>query len=405
MNSDANRVHASDRLAFDLSMVAEPVWNRVDIAGEAISLAANVLLHAGPKFADTSKITNPIKNSACVAAVFEGLAHDFEHAERMIAEEELVLEPAQNYNVVVPLASVVSASMPLHSVYDAHRGKVRSFAPINGGNGPALRLGIRSRETLDHLRWLNGPFADTLRAGIAEGVELVPIAFKGVSLGDDCHGRTIESTRLLVEELCHRTPGGIQDDRIVGFMNNSPSLFLNLWMAATKCAMIAAEGVDGSGLVTAAGGNGADVGIQVSGIPGEWFTAPATAPQGETVSDVPRDRALGAIGDSAIVDVFGLGAMAVHLSPEQERVFRDFLPDDLKVRRERLPIAEHLGFRGLDVNFGVSARHVVEFRGGPVISLGILDKLGELGRLGGGIFDFPFEPFKSAMASIASQDN
>ena len=65
----------ADRLAFDKAMVTQPVWNRFDTAGDALDLAENVLLHAGPAFDDVEKITKPILNSACVAALYEGLAH------------------------------------------------------------------------------------------------------------------------------------------------------------------------------------------------------------------------------------------------------------------------------------------------------------------------------------------
>jgi hypothetical protein len=71
-----------------------------------------------------------------------------------------------------------------------------------------------------------------------------------------------------------------------------------------------AEGVEGSSFITAAGGNGREVGIQVAGLPGHWFTVPAKPPVGTFDVDLPTDRAMGAIGDSAVVDAFGLGAMS-----------------------------------------------------------------------------------------------
>ncbi|MEO0691602.1 MAG: DUF1116 domain-containing protein, partial [Pseudomonadota bacterium] len=118
-------LHPADRLAFDRTVVTEPVWNGFDTAARAVGLAENVLLHAGPPFGSVDHITTPILNSACVAAVYEGLAPDFDRAEAMIRVGEIVLKPAQDHGVVVPLAAVISASMPLHAVYDAYRGRVR----------------------------------------------------------------------------------------------------------------------------------------------------------------------------------------------------------------------------------------------------------------------------------------
>ena len=115
-------LHPADQLAFDKAMVAQPVWNRFNTAADALNLAENMLLHAGPSFASPDLITLPILNSACVAAVYEGIARDFDQAEAMIMAGEILLKPAQDHDVVTPLAAVVSASMPLHTVYDAWGG-------------------------------------------------------------------------------------------------------------------------------------------------------------------------------------------------------------------------------------------------------------------------------------------
>ena len=382
--------HPGDRLAFDRAMVTQPVWNRFDLARDATGIADNVLLHAGPPFPDPGEITRPILNSACVAAVYEGLAPSLDAAERMISSEEILLKPAQDVNVVTPLAAVVSASMPLHSVYDAWRGQHRTFAPINGGNRPALRLGLRSEAVLEHIRWLNTRCLDVLQGGLAEGIALVPLAVEGLKGGDDCHGRTPVAGAALVRELIDRSPKGIEDDEVLGFLKGSPSVFLNLWMAATKLMMSRAEGVRGSGFVTAAGGNGRNVGIQVSAFPGHWYTVPATPPEGAFDVDLPQFRALGAIGDSAVVDAFGLGAMA-NLRTE---------PPTSAKSVHGMSVGEHPYFRGTGLKLGTSAMAVAESGHAPRISLGILDRKGEMGRIGGGLYQLPVMPFKQAAEDI-----
>lgn len=389
--------HPADQLSFDRAVATQPVWNGFATAREARSLDENVLLHAGPALPSRREIPAPILNSACVASVYEGLAKNFEQAESMILSGEIMMEPAQDHDVVTPLAAVVSANMPLHAIYDARGGKQWVFAPINGGSRPALRLGLRSEAVLRHIRWLNTRFLDVMDRGLAEGIALVPLAAKGLACGDDCHGRTAGATDALVAELRDRTPDGITDEDAIQFMNASPSLFLNLWMAATKCMMKLAEGVEGSSFVTAAGGNGREAGIQISGLPGRWFTVPADAPAGSLDVDLPADRAMGAVGDSAVVEALGLGAMAPELSPEQKGVLGKFLPADGSIRTEDLAVGTHPCFRALDVSLGAAARDVVASGKGPVIALGILDRLGEAGRLGGGIYDMPVTPFADAM--------
>lgn len=393
-------LHPADQLAFDKAMVTQPVWNRFDTAADAFGLPRNVLLHAGPAFAAPDRITAPILNSACVAAVYEGIAKDFDEAEAMIGAREIELRPAQDHDVVVPLAAVVSASMPLHAVYDAWRGAQRVYAPINEGSRPAMRTGVRSEAVLEHLHWLNTRFRDVLQNGIAEGMALVPLAVIGLVGGDDCHGRTHVATSALVAELKDRTRGPIADEDALKFMATSPSLFLNLWMAATKCMMKLAEGIQGSSFVTTAGGNGHEVGIQVSGLPGRWFTIPASPPKGRFDVDLPPDRALGAIGDSAVVEAFGLGAMAIQLSPAQRENFASYLPEDSQARSAALSVGSHPYFRALDLRLGGTARGAVASGLGPIIGLGILDRLGKAGRLGGGIYDMPAAPFAHAMEAL-----
>jgi hypothetical protein len=235
---------------------------------------------------------------------------------------------------------------------------------------------------------------------LGEGIGLLDLAVAGLSQGDDCHGYTPGANAALIHELQVRTRGMIPDEALA-FLNKSPSMFLNLWMAATKCIMRAAEGVRGSSFVTGAAGNGYEVGIQVAGLPGRWFTAPATPPIGK-LDDAPPERSLPAIGDSAVVEALGLGAMALPLSPVQTANLGPFMPGDFAQRRAAILLGTHPGLRGLDAPMGLSARAVAAQGKAPVIGLGILDRDGEKGRLGAGVFEMPLAPFADAVAALDS---
>ena len=384
------------------ALSTQPVWIGFSTGAEALGQKSNVLLHAGPAFASPEHITAPIMNSACVASVYEGLAKDFDTAEAMIQCGEILLCPAQDFGVVTPLAAVVSASMPLHKVKDMTEGQVVACSPINAGSRPAMRLGLRSIEVLEHIRWLNTVVRDVFLDGIGSGISLVPLAAVGLANGDDCHGNTKNATRALIAEMDRRSPDVGIEDNVRDFMVSSPSLFLNLWMAATKCMMLRAEGVEGSSFITAAGGNGRDVGIQISGASGQWVNIPADPPKGSFDVDVPEDRAMGAVGDSAVVEAFGLGAMTPKIDPEVENGFKIPTVDDVASRTEGDTVASSPYFNALAGTLGHSARQFVELGNGPQVGLGILDRLGQAGRLGGGLYSMPKTPFELALKSLSA---
>ena len=111
-------MHVADKLAFERATAVVPEWVDLKRASDAVALPRDVLLHAGPAFGSADAITAPILNSACVAAVVEGCCDNLDAARDAIRSGELQLAAAQDYNVVTPLAAVVSASMWLHEVVD-----------------------------------------------------------------------------------------------------------------------------------------------------------------------------------------------------------------------------------------------------------------------------------------------
>ncbi|MFK7765360.1 MAG: DUF1116 domain-containing protein [Roseobacter sp.] len=137
-------LQSAEQLSFDRCVVAQPVWTCFTTAADAVALSAHVLLHAGLAFPELETIPQPMLNSACVVAVYEGFVRDFDAAREGIRAGDTQLRPAQDYGVVTPLAAVVSGSMLLHVIYDAQRGGARAFAPINGGAGTRLATWVVS---------------------------------------------------------------------------------------------------------------------------------------------------------------------------------------------------------------------------------------------------------------------
>lgn len=392
--SDAMRARALSAVA-----ACEPALTGIRRADECVAFPGKTILHAGPPFRD-GRTCMPIRNSARVAAVFEGWAKDFDEAGERLDGGDIRLAPAQDFNVVVPLASVASPSMLMQEVTGRHGGgTVQAYSPLNGGSGAAMRFGQCTPQTLEHLRWLNGDFGTALSAAARRPIPLVPIARRALAQGDDCHGRTQAATALLAEALYEACPALRAGTAWAAFLQHSPSFFLNLWMAACKATAQTAV-FAGSDVLTSLGANGVDFGLQLGGMAGSWWTAPAAPPVGALAPGHSVAEALPAIGDSALVDAFGFGCMALHYAPAQQEALTPFMPADSRQLGQDILLGLHPGFGELDLRTASSAGCIVSSGSALPIALGILDRKGEKGRLGGGIALVPMEVVRQALDAL-----
>lgn len=379
-------LHFADRKALERMHAVRPVWRGIALARDVIGLSGRCILHAGPPVR-FGRIAQPLANSAIMAILFEGWAPDAISAAAMLDREEVQLLPAQDYRVMVPLAAVLSPNMAVQVVADCQNSDNTVFSPLNGGMASAQRLGLCGPQILSHLRWINGNLAATLEIVADRDISLIEIADAALEGGDDCHGRTVEATNLLIRMIASRL-GGDTPERY--FLNKAPGFFLNLWMAAVKCVAVAGEG-EASSIITALGGNGLEVGLQLGGLAGRWFVAPAEPPSGELQPACREDDRLGAIGDSALVDALGFGAMTS--VSVVENVSQSDPPAGL------LPL-RHPSFKRTGIHVGMPARKIVKLASPPSIALGILDRSGKRGRIGGGLYRPPLGLFLAATAAL-----
>jgi hypothetical protein len=173
--------------------------------------------------------------------------------------------------------------------------------------------------------------------------------------------------------------------------------------------MDCAAGHAGSPLVTVIARNGVEVGVKLSGTGDRWFTGPAAMPDpanlfaGYAPADMNPD-----LGDSAIVEVYGLGGLAVAASPgAAEHVGLD--PADAGAITERLraiALAEHPVLRmGTAAGespaiLGIDAEAVVREGILPPVHTGIAHRLPGVGQIGGGVTHPPMGAFVAAVAAL-----
>jgi hypothetical protein len=396
-------MNAADTEAMEKLLAVAPAWSRVAIAGEAIGFSGRTLLHCGPPADSPSDLIIPILNTAAVACVYEDWAKTLEDATELIASGEIAFEPAQDRNVAVPMAAVVSPSMKILEFADLNQPSHRAWAPLNGGGtgaDPVPRYGKKSQAALDFLYFLNDQVGPAIMAAPADPIPWLPIIDDALTRGDDGHLRHVEAHKILVEILRCRLGKGFAGSDIDGFIEKWPFFHLNYWMAGSKLILSAAAGTDGSAIITAFGGNGTDFGLQVAGLPGRWFTAPATPPIGTIREPHSLETVAGAFGDSAVAEGLGLGALAHSYSPDMQALHRGFIPDDILDLPDSLLMAVHPGFPKSKARVGLSARAVADLKTTPVLELGIADKAGTDGGLGAGLYRPPIEPFAAVCAAL-----
>jgi hypothetical protein len=173
----------------------------------------------------------------------------------------------------------------------------------------------------------------------------------------------------------------------------------------------AAGPAKGSSIVALMSRNGTDAGIQLAGMPGRWFTAPAAPVQDVLLRGgfTPADAALD-IGDSAVIECVGLGGMALAASPAvaafaggdaAEAAARTRLMGEIcAARSERFTIPA-LDFAGSPV--GIDARLVVELGVAPQITTGVLHASSGAGQIGAGVAHQPVGPFAEALVALADE--
>ncbi len=381
-----------------------PVLREPAMAKEALGLAEGELAHAGPHFPPGEAPPPVVLNALAGAAVHEGWAGDMEQARRMVLDGEIRLRANHDLGTVSPMAGVVRPSQRIFRVEDRVSGAC-TFATLAEKGRQVLRFGHYGADVAQNLRFVETEVADAIANALpAEGLEILPLLRQGVELGDDVHQRNVGGMLAFLAALPRL------DARVRGWLASHPQHFLNYAMAAAKLCLGRAKGISGSTVVTAISRNGAVCGVQMAGTGDRWFTAPAGLPVGGffagfSLADAHRD-----LGDSAIMETFGLGGCIAHAAPEIARTmgrsWTDATEAGLRMRNmfvSALPtITPALAGAG-GVGLGLDARLIAQSAAGVRIHTGIAHKDGQTGWIGIGVAEAPHACFAAALEELDRQ--
>ncbi|MEH2511043.1 hypothetical protein V1291_002397 [Nitrobacteraceae bacterium AZCC 1564] len=332
-----------------------------------LDLPSRTLFHAGPGY--RGEKPRAVMNAATQAAIIAGWAENIETARRLLESGDISLAPAQDHGIAVPLAMVLAPTMWCFEVGD-ELGVFHS--PMSEGTPPALRFGADAPECVDRARAWCSQAAELLNPVLERLPPIEQLTAAALERGDECHAITAAGNKLFVESL-----GDIPESLRSDLLGNA-GFVLGIWMAWAGWKLKRSGSI-----IEAVGGNGVDFGWRPRGSR-TWRTVPAPAPSGSIFKKDRAEFGLGAIGDSAVIDICGLGGQSLRFAPGLIDEWQHVLPDDVRTRHERITDAQS----GI-----VDVARVTESETGPIVNLAIVDRDGGGFPIGRGAYVVPPELF------------
>jgi len=408
----SERVRAANEEVLRRLDGGEPMLVGVGRCSDVVpGLSPRTVLHCGPAL-EWPDMCDPLRRSIGAAVVAEGWAGDVRDVPRLVARGDVRLAPANAHDTVLPMATAIGPTAPV-LVVDNDAAGTRAFSAVNQGPGRAPWLGVDAPEAVERLATIRDVVAPVLAQALAScgPVDVFSLVAQGLQMGDEVHVRSQATTNLLWRHLLPHLVG-IQSPQLVAaarFLSGNHLFFLNIAMAAAKAVLMSAYDVAGSSVVVGMSRNGTTFGIRLAGTGSAEFLAPAPA-VGNALYHPGFGEAVAApdIGDSAVLELIGLGGAAAAASPAVAALLGGSVHDavattdamDLvcvgRSSRFTMPLLE---YRGSPV--GVDACAVVETQTTPAITTGILHATDGLGQIGAGVAHARLACFESAVLALA----
>lgn len=388
-----------------------PMLKGIDRAGAVIpNMGERTILHCGPAIA-WADMPDPLQRSIKAAIVAEGWADDVTAAAQLAASGEVDLKPANESATVVPMATSIGPSAPVY-VVENEFGGTTTFSSVNQGSGEVAWFGVDNDNAIERLRFLRDAVGPVLAGAIkAKGnIDVLSLAAQGVPMGDDVHMRVQATTNLFLRDLLPHLVASDHDRaaEVATFLSGNHLMFLNVAMAAAKSLVDSASDVENSSIVTTMSRNGATYGVRLPGKAGSWFITESPPIQDALYypGQGPETSAPD-IGDSAVLELIGLGGPAAANSPAVAGFLGGRMSDAIAATqsmqricsgestRFRLPILDNVG-----TPVGVDVRKVAELSITPAVNTGIIHVSDGSGQVGAGVAWAPVKCFVDALLDL-----
>jgi hypothetical protein len=404
-----SKVEAANSAALTRLLTGDPVLVDVAPARDVVEgLEDRLILHAGPPIA-WERMCGAMRGSVIGLVLWEGWARTAEEAEGMLAAGKVRLEPNHHHHGVGPMAGTTSPSLPVWVVENRTFGN-RAYCRLAESY---QQFGQFDAEALAGLSRWRDVWAPSIRSGLRKRgpVALKSIIARALVMGDELHNRPNAASSLFANLM-----GQAMVDADVpkaalletmGYLTGNEFLFLGISMAAAKSMAEPVEGVEDSTLVTAMARNGVEFGIRVSGLPGEWFTAPAPPVEGLFLPGFKAADAGLDMGDSAITETVGWGGFVLGGAPGILALTGGTPDQALQISRDMREITAGLSpdyrmpalaFAGTAV--GIDVRKVVATGKEPLIDTAIAHRDAGHPKIGGGLVRAPMECFRKGLVEF-----
>lgn len=413
MNTLETLRREANQKAVQTIIEAKPFLMGVMRAGEFLkNLDKHTILHSGPpiEYEDMCELhQNGMKN----ACLLENWATTLEEADSLLRKKEIKVDSAFNYPTVGSGTGIITPSVPLWIVEDRVTGNRAGVFPAEGKYGGGFcGWGVFSepiRQNLFYMRdHLFAELSDVLQT--EHGMYIGDVIAQSIEMGDENHSSQTAVDALFIRKIIPYALRCSNSSELLMYFAETGRFFHNLGQAASRAALLGAEGIDHSTMVTCAGGNGVEYGIQVAGLPGQWFTGPSPMIEGQyMVKDARKEDQLPWIGDSSVVECAGLGGILSAASPKVCSFRNESFMDGIKTteRMMQITIGSNPSYRIPNMRFaespvGIDCEKVVETGILPVIDGGMINRQG--GWMGAGYANIPMVCFTKAMAAIRDRE-
>lgn len=409
------RINLANEEVLRIYNEAQPVLTGCKPAHTVLKgMTRETILHAGPPI-QWEEMCGPMQGAILGAIQFEGLAENDDEAIAFIKTGKIKLAPNHHYGSVGPMTGMITYHMPVFEVCNETVGN-KAYCSINEGLGKVMRFGANDAEVIDRLIWFRdslGPALDQAIALVDGGINLKVIMAQAVAMGDEMHQRNIAASSLFSRKICPQIAEleieNTAKAKIINFICNNDQFFLNLIMASGKAITDPGKGIKYSSIVTVMCRNGTEFGVKVAGTGEQWFIAPANMPEGLYFPGYGPEDATPDLGDSTVIEVIGLGGVAMAASPAVVRFVGAGSQDDaVRITREMGEICygissnfllATMNFEGTPLGFDI--RKIVETGIVPIINTGMAHRKAGIGQIGAGVVKAPYGCFEKALEAFA----